>query len=107
VAANGDDRERLQRTIRFTRANADQLVAETLDQRRRLRELQAHNQEMRERLRNRDEWVTFQAQGMVVTQANVPLVDAMKLIDEYADENGLARREVAQRVVDRRLRFNG
>src|SRR5207244_12435795 len=92
--------------MRFTRANAEQLMVDPLDQQRRARELRTRNREMRERLANRDEWVAYQGQGMVVTQANVSLVEAMKLIDDYADEHGLARREVAQRVVDRRLRFD-
>lgn len=91
---------------RVTRENAQRMLAEVQAQLLRVREMQARNEALRKRLADANAWTISQAQGMVSAQAGVSLGEAMRLIDEYAAEHGYTQRGVAERVVDRSLRFD-
>jgi hypothetical protein len=52
------------------------------------------------------DWALAQAEGMISAQANVPIAEALMVLDDYANWNGQSRHEVAQRVLERHLRFD-
>jgi hypothetical protein len=47
----------------------------------------------------------YQAQGMVSVQADCPMNEALALIKERAASDGLTLEALANRVIDRSLRF--
>jgi hypothetical protein len=50
--------------------------------------------------------MVLQASGMVSVQADVPLIDAIGMLCNRADAEGVSVDEVGRNVMDRRIRFD-